>query len=133
MQQGNLGWSCIATVWEVMLNPIQNPDDRYTMSDAVLFEATHAQGPSDTTRPGSTVRSWLAEAGPRRTGQMLQRAVSDRKWLWVMTAVFVGLGLVYMFFWNPLVHHSESWATGGDLWGIFRGAQYVSWGSLGGI
>jgi hypothetical protein len=38
-----------------------------------------------------------------------------------------------MLAWNPLIHHSSSWATGGDLWGIYRGAHYVGWGYLGGI
>jgi len=41
--------------------------------------------------------------------------------------------MVYMFTWNLLVHHSHSWAVGGDLWGIYRGAHYVGWGSLGGL
>ncbi len=38
-----------------------------------------------------------------------------------------------MLGWDALVHHSHSWAVGGDLWGIFRGAHYVGWGYLGGI
>jgi hypothetical protein len=41
--------------------------------------------------------------------------------------------MVFMFFWNTLVHHQGSWATGGDLWGIFQAAHYVAWGSLGGV
>ena len=43
------------------------------------------------------------------------------------------LSMLYMFYWNSLVHHVPLWATGGDLWGMYRGAQYVSWGSLGQI
>ena len=46
---------------------------------------------------------------------------------------FVGIGMVFMVEWDPLVHHSQNWVIGGDVWGIFRGAQYVSWGDLGGI
>ncbi len=51
----------------------------------------------------------------------------------MMVPVFVGMGLAYMLGWDALVHHSHSWAVGGDLWGIFRGAHYVGWGYLGGI
>lgn len=47
--------------------------------------------------------------------------------------VFVASGTAFMLEWNPLVHHSNSWATGGDLWGIYRGAHYVGWGDIGGI
>ncbi len=43
------------------------------------------------------------------------------------------LSMLYMFYWNSLIHHVPLWATGGDLWGMYRGAQYVSWGSLGQI
>jgi hypothetical protein len=56
-----------------------------------------------------------------------------RKWPVVLTAVFIATGMAFMFAWNPLVHHVNNWATGGDVWGIYRGAQYVSWGDLGGI
>ncbi len=51
----------------------------------------------------------------------------------VTTALVLVTGMVFIFAWNPLVHHNGSWATGGDLWGIYRGAHYVAWGSLGGI
>ncbi|MHB1516867.1 MAG: hypothetical protein ACYCVN_01265 [Acidimicrobiales bacterium] len=42
-------------------------------------------------------------------------------------------GMAYMFWWGPLVLHAPVWTTGGDLWGILRGAHYVGWGDLGGI
>ena len=29
--------------------------------------------------------------------------------------------------------HRRRWATGGDLWGIFRAAHYVGWGFFGGV
>jgi hypothetical protein len=70
----------------------------------------------------------VEQPGPERTTQ-----VHDRKWPMLYVAGFVGIGLLYMFFWNPVVHHSSSWAIGGDVWGIYRGGQYVLWGDLGGI
>jgi hypothetical protein len=63
----------------------------------------------------------------------------DRSWavrqLWpvMLTVVFVSAGMAYMLCWNSVVHHSDSWVTGGDLWGIYRGAHYIGWGYLGGI
>ncbi|MBF6555285.1 MAG: hypothetical protein IVW52_03825 [Acidimicrobiales bacterium] len=42
-------------------------------------------------------------------------------------------GMAFMFEWNPLVHHSDSWNIGSDLWNTFRAAHYVGWGYLGGI
>ena len=50
-----------------------------------------------------------------------------------MAVVMISSGMAYMLLWNPLVHHVQLWATGGDLWGMYRGAQYVSWGSIGDI
>jgi hypothetical protein len=47
--------------------------------------------------------------------------------------VSFALGMVYMIAWGPVVQHRNGWITGGDLWGIFRGAHYVGWGFLGGV
>jgi len=51
----------------------------------------------------------------------------------VASALMLAVGMLYMFAWIPVVHHRSYWATGDDLWGIFRGAHYVGWGFLGGI
>jgi hypothetical protein len=51
----------------------------------------------------------------------------------IVLVPFVAIGLLYLFEWNVLVHHAPLWAVGGDLWGIYRGAHYIGWGSLGGI
>jgi hypothetical protein len=56
-----------------------------------------------------------------------------RRWPLILTLVVLASGMAFMFAWDPLVHHVGNWATGGDLWGIFRGAHYVAWGDLGGI
>lgn len=50
-----------------------------------------------------------------------------------MAAVMLTAGMGFMFGWNPLVHHADSWDVGGDAWGIFRAAHYVAWGYLGGV
>jgi len=68
-----------------------------------------------------------------QSGGWFRQRLVRRKWPILLTALLVFIGLLYMFYWNPLVHHANSWATGGDLWGIYRGAHYVGWGSLGGL
>ncbi len=42
-------------------------------------------------------------------------------------------GIAFMFEWNPMVHHSDSWNVGSDLWNTLRAAHYVGWGYLGGV
>lgn len=66
-------------------------------------------------------------------GLALVRRLVRRKWPMVTAGLMFLLGMMFMFGWNPIFLHSPSWNTGGDLWGIFRGAHYVSWGFLGGI
>jgi len=56
-----------------------------------------------------------------------------QRWPILFSLVFVALGMAYMLFWGELVHHPGQWATGQDMWGIFQGAHYVGWGSLGGV
>jgi hypothetical protein len=67
------------------------------------------------------------------TSRRIRDRLRRRAWPVGLSAIFILVGMVYMFTWNPLVHHSSSWALGGDLWGIYRGAHYVGWGSLGGL
>ena len=69
----------------------------------------------------------------RRSSSAMVRCASDRRLPLAICAAFLVIGMIFMFFWNPLVHHVGSWNTGGDLWGIFRGAHYVGWGFPGGI
>lgn len=49
------------------------------------------------------------------------------------SVVVLVTGMAYMFWWGPVVVHAPVWTTGGDLWGILRGAHYVGWGDLGGV
>ncbi len=65
--------------------------------------------------------------------RLLGARMAHRKCPLVLAFLMIAVGLVFMFTWNPLVHHTNSWNTGGDLWGIFRGAHYVGWGFLGGV
>lgn len=41
--------------------------------------------------------------------------------------------LFFCFGWGPLVLHESGWATSRDLWDVFRAAQYVGWGDIGGV
>jgi hypothetical protein len=70
---------------------------------------------------------------PERTGGSLGSRLADRRWPILATILMLLAGMLFMFCWNPVVHHYPTWNTGDDLWGIFRGAHYVGWGFLGGI
>jgi len=59
--------------------------------------------------------------------------IRSRKWPIITAVLMVAVGMAFMFGWNPVVHHTGNWATGNDLWGIFRAAHYVGWGYLGGV
>jgi hypothetical protein len=63
----------------------------------------------------------------------LARWVNLRLWPIGCSLAFLVMGMAYMLEWNHLVNHVSTWAIGGDLWGIFRAAHYVGWGSPGGI
>jgi hypothetical protein len=56
-----------------------------------------------------------------------------RRWPIVLSLGSLALGLLYLFFWNPVVNGNPDWAVSVDLWGIFRGAHYVGWGDIGGV
>jgi hypothetical protein len=59
--------------------------------------------------------------------------IGERRVPIALTGLFMVAGMVFMFAWNPVVVHNDSWNVGNDLWGIFRGAHFVTWGYLGGI
>jgi hypothetical protein len=78
-----------------------------------------------------------ADAGDRadRRGQpswMVER-LKRRRWPLVVMLIFVVVAMSYSFWWNPLIHHSQSWVIPGDLWSTFRAAHWVGWGDLGGV
>lgn len=56
-----------------------------------------------------------------------------RLWPAVASLTVMVTGVLYMLAWGPLVLHRPMWMTGGDLWGIFRGAHYIAWGYLPGV
>jgi hypothetical protein len=70
---------------------------------------------------------------PRLVG-MVDR-LRSRKWALVAAAAVLVTGMAYMLAFEHFYYHSKhwSWETGGDLWGIFRGAHFVGWGYLGGV
>jgi hypothetical protein len=59
--------------------------------------------------------------------------VRRRAWPLVVTVAFVGLGMAYSLFWEPVVRHHQYWLQSGDLWSTYRTAHYVGWGDLGGV
>ncbi len=64
---------------------------------------------------------------------LMRHLLRGKWWPLLLTLGFVIAGVAFMLYWNPLMNQGSSWAIGGDLWGIYRGAHYVGWGDLGGI
>ena len=111
-------------------------------SDAPVGVAENAPGEVATGSPtGSPTGSMTAahedapvDGPPHHGGPKAWRTwVARRRWPIITTFAMMVVGMAYLLFFNSLVHHQPTWATGGDLWGIFRAAHYIGWGSLGGV
>jgi hypothetical protein len=77
--------------------------------------------------------STKAENGTAPPLRSLRGRLVERRTPLVLTGMVFIVGLLFMFAWNPIVVHNDSWNVGTDLWGIFRGAHFVTWGYLGGV
>ena len=108
-------------------SPLKLPSSKH---DGMNVIETQSAEPADGSKPVKLDEGLPSADHLRARARAL---ISRRKWPLVTTAVMVALGMVFMFYWNPLVHHIQLWAVGDDLWGMYRGAQYVSWGSIGQI
>ncbi|HEY4929055.1 MAG TPA: hypothetical protein VIH95_07875 [Acidimicrobiales bacterium] len=42
-------------------------------------------------------------------------------------------GMLFEFFWIPVVYHHQQWFAQVDMWGMLRAAHFVGWGYLGGV
>ncbi len=59
------------------------------------------------------------------------RTRADAWWLVAVTAGVVLTGMAYSLSWPTVVrHHSDYWATPGDMWYTVRTAHWIGWGSL---
>ncbi len=51
----------------------------------------------------------------------------------LVTVAVVVLGMTYCLEWGPVVRHRDVWVTPGDIWGAYRSAHFIAWGSLGSV
>jgi len=95
----------------------------------------NAKGPDRTDLQEGSVGDRGSEGAPTTTPWLVRvgSALKARRIPLFWSAVFIGLGLLYMFEYGPFFFDNPAWVTGGDLWGIFRAAHYVGWGFPGGI
>ena len=56
-----------------------------------------------------------------------------RKWPILMTVVLLTTGMAYCLLWGPVVQHRDRWISSGDIWGAYRSAHFIAWGSLGSV
>ncbi len=99
---------------------------------------TNQDGGTITPASGPPAPRGAAPAGPGGLARRDDRrgpaaSISARRWPLVASSLMLALGVLYLLGWGPWVLHVSGWTTGGDLWGIFRGAHYVGWGYLGGV
>ena len=64
----------------------------------------------------------------RRTPFMRRRAVPL-----ALAAAMLVSGMLFEFFWVPVVYHHQQWFAQADIWGMLRAAHFVGWGYLGGV
>jgi hypothetical protein len=56
-----------------------------------------------------------------------------RKWPILVTVVVLATGMAYCLLWGPVVRHRDTWISSGDIWGAYRSAHFIAWGSLGSV
>ena len=44
-----------------------------------------------------------------------------RAWVLATMVIFTVVGMAYSFWWEPVVHHYNSWLTPGDIWSTLAG------------
>lgn len=47
-----------------------------------------------------------------------------------VSALVLATGLLYSFYWGPVVRHKSYWLPPGDMWLTFRTAHYIGWGGF---
>ena len=56
-----------------------------------------------------------------------------RRWPIMVSVVVLVTGMTYCFSWGPVVRHRAMWVFPGDIWGAYRSAHFIAWGSLGSV
>lgn len=74
------------------------------------------------------------EASDRRGPVSAVRArLRNRRWPIAVTLVMVVTAMAFNLFWGVVVRHHDYWVEPGDIWGAYRSAHYIGWGSLGSV
>lgn len=56
-----------------------------------------------------------------------------RKWPILVTVVVLVTGMAYSLWWSAVVRDRATWVFPGDIWGAYRSAHFIAWGSLGSV
>jgi hypothetical protein len=56
-----------------------------------------------------------------------------RKWPILVTVMVLATGMAYSLAWGPVVRHRAVWVFPEDIWGAYRSAHFIGWGSLGSV
>ncbi len=80
--------------------------------------------------PAVATTSGAPPAAPRRTPGAWAR---DRLPALAGALLLLAGGLLYTFFYGPVVEHVQGWQQPGDLWSTYHVAQTISWGNYANI
>ena len=69
--------------------------------------------------------------GDRR--EALAGRVRLHKWPILVTILVLATGMAYSLAWGPIVRHRAMWVFPEDIWGAYRSAHFIGWGSLGSV
>jgi hypothetical protein len=71
--------------------------------------------------------------GEGTQGVTFARRIRRRQWPMLVTAAVLVTGMAYSLLWGPVVRNQGSWTLSGDIWGAYRSAHFIAWGSLGSV
>lgn len=104
------------------------------MTTATYTETAPSPDARSADAPGAHQSEASTDLGIGRRMQFgVRRWLGSHRWPLIVTCCMFALGGLVLFGWDPLIGDPGHWFTGGDLWGIFRAAHYVGWGSLSGV
>lgn len=95
-------------------------------------ERSSKPGPSGSQYPAHDLYL-VEETRPLRSPRSSSGRIAERRVPLALAGISLVVGMVFMFAWNPVVAHSRIWYMGDDVWGIYRGAHFITWGYVGGI
>jgi hypothetical protein len=95
---------------------------------------------TDNTVTGESAGTAQTDPGPDVANGPSEREIArtygwwrEHKWPVSGALALLLFGMIYSFFWYPVVRHIQYWVTPSDIWSTFRDAHYVIWSGEGAV